>query len=123
MVANSDQIGHLDVFLLEDDLAGVVGDFGGAAVPFDLVERFDLGIAEDPLPSQGIAGRSGTGRGGGAAAGGFGFDWGLDLISSFDHRPSISLRFYPDLTSHGFDNRPSFAFNMFCPMRTGGFSR
>jgi hypothetical protein len=45
-------LGHLDVFLLENDLAGVVGDFGGALVPFDLVERLDLGVAENALDAQ-----------------------------------------------------------------------
>ena len=40
-------LGHFDIFLFENDLAGVVGDFGGALVPFDLVERLDLGIAEN----------------------------------------------------------------------------
>src|SRR5450756_1718962 len=39
---------HFDIFLLEDDLAGIVGDFGGAPVPFDLVEGLYLGIAEHP---------------------------------------------------------------------------
>ena len=43
---------HFDVFLLEDDFAAVVGDFGGAAVPFDLVEGLDLGVAEDALDGQ-----------------------------------------------------------------------
>ena len=35
-------LGHLDVLLLEDDLAGVVGDFRRAPFPFDLVEGLDL---------------------------------------------------------------------------------
>jgi hypothetical protein len=47
---------HFDVFLLEDDLAAVVGDFGGAALPFDLVERLDLGVAEDAFDGKGLAG-------------------------------------------------------------------
>jgi hypothetical protein len=34
-------------FLLENDLAGVVRDFGGAPLPFDLVERLDFGVAEN----------------------------------------------------------------------------
>ena len=43
---------HLDVFLLEDHLAAVVGDFRGAAFPFDLVEWRDGRIAEHPLETQ-----------------------------------------------------------------------
>ena len=43
------RLGHLDIFLLENDLARVIGDFGGAPVPFNLVERLDLGIAENAL--------------------------------------------------------------------------
>ena len=41
------RLGYLDVFLLEDHLAGIIGDFGGATVPFELVEGLDLGAAED----------------------------------------------------------------------------
>jgi hypothetical protein len=44
--------GHLDVFLLEDDFAGVVGDFGGALFPLDLVKGFHLGITEDAFDAQ-----------------------------------------------------------------------
>jgi len=38
------RLGHLDIFLLENDLARVISDFGGAPVPFNLVERLDLGL-------------------------------------------------------------------------------
>ena len=69
---------HLDIFLLENHLAGVVGDFGGALVPFDLVERFDFGVAEHALDAQrffgfGFGGFHVSGRRifCGAAAGGF----------------------------------------------------
>src|ERR1019366_9736669 len=69
---------HLDILLLENDLAGVVGDFGGALVPFDLVERLDFGVAEHALDAQRFFGFGfgfhGTFGGdfGGATAGGFG---------------------------------------------------
>ena len=43
---------HLDVFLLENDLAAVVGDFRRALFPFDLVERRDLRVAENALEPQ-----------------------------------------------------------------------
>ena len=46
------RLGHLDVFLLENDLAGVVGDFGGAPLPFDLVERLDFRVAENAFDGQ-----------------------------------------------------------------------
>jgi hypothetical protein len=49
--------GHLDIFLFENDLAAVIGDFGRAFLPFDLIERFDLGIAKNPFDGQGF-GRS-----------------------------------------------------------------
>ena len=45
-------LGHLDVFLLENDLAGIVGDFRRPPFPLDLVEGIDLGIAEDPLDAE-----------------------------------------------------------------------
>ena len=38
---------NLDVFLLENHLAGVVGDLGGAAVPFDLIEWLDFRVTEN----------------------------------------------------------------------------
>ena len=72
-------LGDFDVFLLEDDFAGVIGDFGGAAVPFELVEGFDLGVAEHAFEAErfaggGLAGFYGASGGdfGGPAAGGFG---------------------------------------------------
>jgi len=37
---------HFNVLLLEDDFAGIIGDFGGALVPFDLVEWLHVGVAE-----------------------------------------------------------------------------
>jgi hypothetical protein len=43
------EFGGFDVFLLEDDLAGIVGNFSGAPVPFDLVERLDLRVTENAL--------------------------------------------------------------------------
>ena len=43
---------RFDIFLLEDDFTGVVGDFGGAAVPFNLIERLDLRIAENAPDGQ-----------------------------------------------------------------------
>ena len=49
---NGPVLGNFDPLLLEDGLAGIIGDFGSAAVPFDLVEGFDLGIAENPLEGQ-----------------------------------------------------------------------
>ena len=47
-------LGHLDVLLFEDHLAGVVGDLGGAAFPFELIERADPGVAERPGDGQRI---------------------------------------------------------------------
>jgi len=35
-------LGHFDIFLFENDLAGVVVDFSGAPFPFDLVEGLIL---------------------------------------------------------------------------------
>src|SRR5690348_5570475 len=43
---------HLDVFLFENHLAGIIGDFGSATVPFDLVERPDFRIAENAVDAQ-----------------------------------------------------------------------
>ena len=55
------ELGHFDAFLLKDDLAGVVGDFSSAFVPFDLVEGTDLGITEHPLDAKRLFhGSSGT---------------------------------------------------------------
>ena len=42
-------LGHLDVFLLENDLAALVGDLRRAGIPLDLVVGIPLGIAEHPL--------------------------------------------------------------------------
>ena len=47
---------HLDIFLLENDLAAVVGDFRGAFFPFDLVERLDLVVAENAFDAQRLLG-------------------------------------------------------------------
>ncbi len=47
-MASSDQdLGTSTFSCLKMTLPGVVGDFGGAPFPFDLVEGLDLGIAED----------------------------------------------------------------------------
>ena len=47
-VACCDQdFGHLDVALLEDDLAALVADHRRAKLPFDLVERIDARIREE----------------------------------------------------------------------------
>src|SRR6266849_6781090 len=40
------------VLLLEDDLAAVVGDLGSAPLPFDLIERRDVGVAKEPFEMQ-----------------------------------------------------------------------
>ena len=45
-------LGHLDIFLLENHLAVIIGDFGGAFFPLDLVKGFDLGIAKNPFHYQ-----------------------------------------------------------------------
>ena len=45
---------HFDVVLLENDFAAVVGDFGGAFIPFDLVEGLDLRVAEDAIHFEGL---------------------------------------------------------------------
>src|SRR4029077_14973520 len=42
----------LNVFLLENDLAAVVGDFRSASFPFDLIEWRDGSIAEHTLETQ-----------------------------------------------------------------------
>ncbi len=44
-----------DVFLLEDDLPGVVGDFGNPAFPLELIKRTGFGIAEDALDFEGLS--------------------------------------------------------------------
>ena len=69
---------HLDVFLFENHLVRVVGDFGGALVPFDLVERLDFGVAEHAFDAQRLFGfgfggfhRAGGGNFVGSTAGGF----------------------------------------------------
>ena len=41
--------GDFDAFLFENDFIVVVGNFRGALVPFDLVERLDLRIAKDAV--------------------------------------------------------------------------
>ncbi len=43
---------HLDILLLEDHLAAVVGDLSGALFPLDLIERLHLRIAENALKPQ-----------------------------------------------------------------------
>ena len=43
---------HFDIFLFENDFAGVIGDFGGALFPFDLVEGFDLGLLNTRFHAQ-----------------------------------------------------------------------
>ena len=42
-------LGHLDIFLLENNVAAFVGNLRHAPVPLDLVEGIALGIAEHPL--------------------------------------------------------------------------
>ena len=46
------RLGHFDVLLLENDFPGVVGDFRGPPLPFQLVEGIDLGVAENPLDAK-----------------------------------------------------------------------
>ena len=45
---------HLDVFLLEDRLAGIVGDLGGALFPFEFVVGMDAGLGEDRIEGQAL---------------------------------------------------------------------
>jgi hypothetical protein len=47
-------LGHLDVFLFENDPPRFVGDLGRAPFPFDLVEGVYLRIAEDALNCHGF---------------------------------------------------------------------
>ena len=47
-------LGHLDVLLLEDDLAGIVGDLGGAPFPFHLVKGIYTRRTENPFQIQGF---------------------------------------------------------------------
>ena len=64
--------GHLDPLLLEDHLATVIGDFGDAAFPFDLVERRNLCIAEHAAQLQcggRTPGAGGFGRGSASSGG------------------------------------------------------
>jgi len=42
-------LGHLDVFLLENDLAALVGNLRRAGIPLDFIVGISLGIAEHPL--------------------------------------------------------------------------
>src|SRR5580692_7304810 len=62
------RFGHLDIFLFENNLAAIVGNFSRALLPFDLVERFDLRIAKNPFDRQRFCrsrqGGTGAGRGG-----------------------------------------------------------
>ena len=44
---------NLDVFLLENHLAAVVGDLRRAPLPFDLLERRDRRVAKNALETQG----------------------------------------------------------------------
>ena len=46
---------HLDVLLLEDHLAAVVGDFRRAPLPIDLVERRHIRVAEHALETAALA--------------------------------------------------------------------
>ena len=43
---------YFDVLLFENNLPAIVGDFGGALVPFNLVKRLDSGIAKNPFNGQ-----------------------------------------------------------------------
>jgi hypothetical protein len=40
---------NFDVFLFKNNFTGVVGDFGCATLPFDLVEGVNFRIAEDAI--------------------------------------------------------------------------
>ena len=64
-------LGHFDIFLFKNDLAAVIGDFGRAFLPLNLIERFDVGIAKNPFDGQafGLSGPAQTGLGGGRGAG------------------------------------------------------
>ncbi len=62
LVARADQLfGELEVLLLEDDLAVLVGDGGIAQVPLDGVVRVDVGAREAPLDGQALPARLGAG--------------------------------------------------------------
>src|SRR6185369_10392529 len=61
-------LGHLDVLLLEDRLAGVVGDLSGALVPLDLVKRRNGFLTEDAGELQSLGGAPATGGGDRTAA-------------------------------------------------------
>jgi hypothetical protein len=66
---NRPGLGHLDVLLLEDRFAGIIGDLGRALLPLDLVEGFHFGVAEHAVELQGRP--AGRGRGDPAGRGGF----------------------------------------------------
>ena len=65
-------LGDLHVFLLEDDVAGSVGDLRRALLPFDLVVGRDPGLSEESAEGKaGLAGRTGVGSGAGGQASDF----------------------------------------------------
>jgi len=51
------ELRNLDVALLEDDLAALVADDGGAKLPFDLVERIDSSLRKESRERQPGRGR------------------------------------------------------------------
>ena len=80
------EVGDLDVLLLEDALARLVGDAGGPVLPGDLVVGMDVRAGPAALEGQAasaLAGEAGTvraceaGRGGGGLVGGLGRLLGL----------------------------------------------
>jgi hypothetical protein len=47
--------GDFNIFLFENHLARIVGDFSGSAFPLDLIKGVDFGIAECSLNGSGLA--------------------------------------------------------------------
>ena len=94
------RLGHLDVLLLEDHLAVVVGDFGHPLFPFDLVERFDGRAAKDPRDAQRFASCGNGSSGSATGCGEFGtagfrgrLNSSRDLFTSINHRFAFVIVF------------------------------
>jgi hypothetical protein len=87
-------LGHFDVFLFENDLAGIISDFGGAHFPFDLVKWFDRWAAKNSIHGERFLGaglrKTTSGWLGTLPMGGL--DGRVDFIACINHgNPFLSL--------------------------------
>ncbi len=84
---------YFHILLLEDGLAGIIGNFGGALLPFDFVVGVDAGLGENRLKGEavilefgfgGLPGDDGSGMNacGGRPAGGAGGGLGRNGFGS-----------------------------------------